>query len=396
MHLKHTLGAAVLRFAVLMAAPVSAQSVVDPTTAEFDPSPDQNTLINGVPMLDHYELEIFQGQTAPLRTLNLGKPAPASDGKIRVNFASLLVPPLTPGLIYTADVVAVGPGGRAASPVSIDSFSYTAPPVCTYAVSPTSRNLIAAGASDAVTVTAAAGCAWTATETATWLTISSGATGSGNGTISFTATANPTTSVRSTTMTVAGIAVNITQAGACGYSLSTTSQIAAGGGGGAVNVTAGTGCTWTATETVNWLTISSGATGSGNGTVNYSVSANAATTSRNTTMTVAGQAVTITQSGAACTYVVAPMNPNVGAGSSNNSLTVTTTTGCDWTATTGGANWVTITSGASGSGSGVVSYSVVTNPSGTRSTTLTVAGATVTLTQASAVPVAPGNLHLVP
>src|SRR4051812_43548695 len=106
--------------AIFAAAPVAAPTVIDPTTAEFMPSPDHNTLVGGGPLLDHYELEIYQtGQTTAVRTVLLGKPAPESDGKIRVMFVAQLTPPLPSGAIYTADVVAVGPGGRASSAISI-------------------------------------------------------------------------------------------------------------------------------------------------------------------------------------------------------------------------------------------------------------------------------------
>ena len=396
MTFKHASASALLGFALLLAAPAGAQTVMDPTTAEFDPSPDHNTLVDDVPMLERYELEIYApGVTPPVRTLNLGKPAPAADGKIRTNFALLLVPPLTPGPVYTAAVVAVGPGGRSASPVSIDSFSYTPPLICTYGVSPTSQNVIAAGQGGTVTVTAPAGCAWTATEGADWLTITN-ATLSGNGTVSYAATENPSASIRTATLTVAGITVNITQAGTCSYGVSATGQtFDADGGAGTIGVTAGADCDWTATETASWLTITSGASLSGNGTVGYTVMANTATTGRSATITVAEQDVTITQSGAACTYVVAPLNPNVGPGSSNNSLTVTTTADCAWTAAEN-APWLTITSGPGGTGSGLVTYSVMANTAAARNTTLTIAGATVTVTQATSIPQSPGNLRIVP
>jgi hypothetical protein len=44
--------------AILFFAPVSAdaQSVVDLTTAEFDPSTDHNVAVSGVPVVDHYEI----------------------------------------------------------------------------------------------------------------------------------------------------------------------------------------------------------------------------------------------------------------------------------------------------------------------------------------------------
>jgi hypothetical protein len=475
-------------FAVVLAAaaPVAAQSVVNPSLAEFTPSADHDAVANGVPVVTRYELEIFQqGQTSAVRTIGLGKPAPAADGKIRVDFANLLTSPLTAGVVYTADVVAVGPGGRAASALSLNAFSFAAAAIpcsyapsvlgesvaagggsgtigvtsgsgcawtatenagwltitngasgtgsgsvrysatantstsprtatlmiagiavtisqagvaCSYGVS-AGQNVAAGGGSAAVTVSAPAGCAWTAAESSGWLTIASGSSGSGNGTVSVTATANTATASRVANITVAGQIIGITQAGVdCSYNTSATAQnFAANGGSASVTVSAGTGCAWTATESASWLTISSGATGSGNGTVTFSATANTATASRTATLTAAGRAISITQAAAACSYAVSPTNPSLGSAGGNASLTVTTTTGCNWTATES-ASWLTITSGASGTKTGMVSYRATANSSSNaRTADISVAGRTVTVRQSgtSGAPPAPENLHVV-
>ncbi len=88
--------------------------------------------------------------------------------------------------------------------------------------------------------------------------------------------------------------------GPCTYSISPTSRsFPSGGGTGTVSVTAPSGCSWTATEGANWISITSGSSGSGNGTVTYSVSANTKkkSKSRNATITVAGKSHTVTQEG---------------------------------------------------------------------------------------------------
>jgi uncharacterized protein (TIGR03437 family) len=86
----------------------------------------------------------------------------------------------------------------------------------------------------------------------------------------------------------------------CTYSIAPTSaQISAAGGSGTVAVTTASGCSWTATSSAAWLTITSGASGTGNGTVTYSVAANSATASRTATLAVAGQTFTVTQTAAA-------------------------------------------------------------------------------------------------
>jgi hypothetical protein len=84
----------------------------------------------------------------------------------------------------------------------------------------------------------------------------------------------------------------------CTYSIFPTSQsFSSAGGSGSVNVTAPSGCPWTATSNASWITITSGSSGNGNGTVNYSVASNPSTTPRIGTMTIAGQTFTVTQDG---------------------------------------------------------------------------------------------------
>ena len=65
-------------------------------------------------------------------------------------------------------------------------------------------------------------------------------------------------------------------------------------------------------------------------------------------------------------------------------MTVTTSSGCSWTASNGGASWITITSGGSGTGSGTVYYSITAN-TGTsgRSANMTIAGQNFSVAQSA-------------
>lgn len=82
----------------------------------------------------------------------------------------------------------------------------------------------------------------------------------------------------------------------CNYSISPPSQsFGSGGGRGSVSLNASSGCSWTATSNVSWITITSGGTGSDSGTVNYSVALNTITASRTGTITLKGQTFTVYQ-----------------------------------------------------------------------------------------------------
>lgn len=83
----------------------------------------------------------------------------------------------------------------------------------------------------------------------------------------------------------------------CSYQLNASSQsFASAGGSGSVNVSAPGGCAWTAVSNAQWIAVTSGTAGSGNGSVNYTVAANAGD-SRTGMLTIAGQTLTVTQSG---------------------------------------------------------------------------------------------------
>jgi hypothetical protein len=155
-------------------------------------------------------------------------------------------------------------------------------------------------------------------------------------------------------------------------------------------VTAGTGCSWIATTSASWITITGGATGSGSGSVTYLVAANSSTTSQTGTITIAGQTFTVTQAGALCTYTLSSTGVSFSSTGGTGTINVTAGAGCSWTAISG-ATWIAITAGANGSGSGTVSYSVAAN-TGTsdRSGDLTVAGQTVTIIENA--PLAPPTI----
>ncbi|MGE0085465.1 MAG: C1 family peptidase [Desulfococcaceae bacterium] len=252
---------------------------------------------------------------------------------------------------------------------------------CTYAISPVSASVSASGGSGSVSVTAGTGCAWTASSNASWITITSGSGTTGNGTVTYSASQNTGASSRTGTMTIAGKTFTVTQAGVyCTYTIApSNSSFSGAGGSGSVNVTAPSGCSWTAATNAPWISITSDPGGSGSGTVAYFVDPNTGG-ARTGTMTIAGLTFTVTQS-ANCTYTIAPAENTISSSGGSGSVTVTAGTGCAWTAMSNAA-WISITSGSPGTGKGTVSYTIAQNTgTGSRTGTLTVAGQTHTVTQ---------------
>ena len=259
-------------------------------------------------------------------------------------------------------------------------------PACTYSIAPSSQSVAAAASTGTVTVTAGAGCAWTATSNASWITITSGASGSGNGPVGFSVAAN-TGAARAGTATIATQTFTVTQAAGaapCTYSISPTeANIGPDAAQGTVSVITGEGCSWTAASNTSWITVTSGASGSGRGTVVLSLTANTGA-ERTGTVTIATQTFTVTQRAftPACTYSISPTSMSVGPGAASGTVSLTTADGCSWTTVSSGA-WITVTQGVSGSGNGVIAYSVAANTGAARTGTLTIGGQVFTLNQAA-------------
>lgn len=174
----------------------------------------------------------------------------------------------------------------------------------------------------------------------------------------------------------------------------TSQSFTAAGGTGTVSVTAGAGCSWTASSPQTWVTITSGATGSGPGNVNFTVAANTSTTARSVILTIAGKSFTVSQAGASCSYTVAPTSLTPAGTALTGTITVTTQAGCTWNASSP-VTWITVT--GSGNGNGTVTFNLLANSTGaTRSTTLTIAGKPVSVTQQTlTAPTAVTNVRII-
>jgi hypothetical protein len=255
---------------------------------------------------------------------------------------------------------------------------------CTTTISPASISAPQSLTSGTVDVTSPSGCAWTATTNASWITITSGSSGSGPGTVGYTLAANPTLTTRTGSMLIGGQTFNVSQSGgSCTFAFNPSStSVAAAGGDESVDVTASTGCNWTATASQTWIGISSGGTGSGAGTINFTVAPNPSTFARSANISIGSVVFQITQGGT-CLYSMSPVSVSAGAAASTTTVYVFTQTGCTWTAAST-SSWLTLTSAASGAGSGSVTLSASVNNTGTaRTGTATIAGQTFTMNQSA-------------
>ncbi|HEX2461957.1 MAG TPA: BACON domain-containing carbohydrate-binding protein [Vicinamibacterales bacterium] len=238
------------------------------------------------------------------------------------------------------------------------------------------------GGDGRLTISTEAECAWSATSAAAWISLTSGS-GQGATTVNFRVAANPDPAARSSSVTVGAREVSVTQQAApCRYRLSASAvSLPSAGGSIGIDVTPTSGqCEWRARSATDWVVIREGATGRGNGRVVIEAGPSAGPP-RTATIVIADLPVTLTQ-GDGCAHTISPGSQDLPASGGTGTVQVSTGQGCAWSAMSQ-ASWITITSGANGSGSGSVTFSVPTSDGPMRTGTLSVAGHTFTVTQAS-------------
>src|SRR5436853_6898168 len=97
---------------------------------------------------------------------------------------------------------------------------------------------------------------------------------------------------------------------ACFQTLSTTNLgfTFVGTNNGTIDVLTPLGCFWSASTTNTWITIAPGSSGTNTGTVTYSVLSNGTSLTRSGVIAIAGQTVTVTQTGVACFHTLSTTN----------------------------------------------------------------------------------------
>ncbi len=187
----------------------------------------------------------------------------------------------------------------------------------------------------------------------------------GSHTVSFKAVSGYTTPADKSVSITSG--ANTTDSGIytvvanCSYSLSSYSDIwAAAGGSGAFNVIASAGCAWSASENLDWVSVTSGSSGNGTHGVFFQVDYNSSLSPRSGVITAAGQSFTITQSGntAACTFALSAPGANISAEGGSNSFSVICGPSCFWAISPNTNYWITLISPQDHTGSDSVQYTV--------------------------------------
>jgi hypothetical protein len=266
---------------------------------------------------------------------------------------------------------------------SIDQDGVT----CAYRLSPVSRKHgPGAVLFDTFKVLVSNACPWIVENTNLWIHILTNSTGSGSNQVTYSVDANSLTPFeRIGALVVQGQSLVITQRGiTCGYSVSPKSvKHGYGATSNSFSVITTNGCAWAVSNTIPWIIITSNGTGTATGPVGYLVEENPNLTDRIGALTVEGQTYTITQLAATCSISLSSTNRNHGYAATNNSVDVDTAAGCVWPVSTPDS-WIQILSGSPGTGTGTVSYAVLSNLNLTpRDGSIQIGNRTLTLHQAA-------------
>jgi BACON domain-containing protein len=169
----------------------------------------------------------------------------------------------------------------------------------------------ASGGAGVVTVSADRDCEWAAQAAVTWIAVDGPASGQGGATINFGVSANGAPTARKGDIVVAGTSLEITQdAAPCRYSLDrSAASLSADGGSLTVMVSTLAGCSWSVAADAGWLSIATARPGNGSGSTQITVAPNAGSSVRTGRVTIADQAVVVSQQGRAVTPPSSPTPP---------------------------------------------------------------------------------------
>jgi uncharacterized protein (TIGR03437 family) len=308
-----------------------------------------------------------------------------------VNWITVLSPPGFFGSGQIEYKVAQNFGPPRTGKITLGNATYTVNQGsgCSYDFSPTSKQFDAVGGSGAINVTCSdPGCPRDLTSNANWITIVGGNNATGNGPVTYTVAPNngPARTgqiTHSNTLTP----FYITQAGGCGFTLSSSIfNFQPGNGVSSIHVTASSSqCPWSALSNAPWVKITSGANGTGSGTVAFTVEPNPGAL-RTTTITIANKTATINQFGnqpsVDCSFTINPGNYQFGVVGGEVVVNVTASKdSCKWYMGSMSPFISVITGGSGGLGNGTVKLKIQPNAGAARSGSAEIAGKTFSITQ---------------
>ncbi|HMJ90324.1 MAG TPA: BACON domain-containing carbohydrate-binding protein [Candidatus Acidoferrum sp.] len=234
-----------------------------------------------------------------------------------------------------------------------------------------------------ISVNTPIGCTWSIVETNTWITMQSPLSQTNSNTVSYTVSVNVSGAPRTGVIRIEDQSFTVTQAAVvCSFNVSLLSynhgfEVETN----AISVVTSNVCPWTVSKSNSWINLISLTNQTGSTNFSYYVSANPSSTPRTGVVMVAGQPVTLRQTGLQCDYLVEPTFQAHGYRAETNEVTVTCPSLCSW-GVSETESWITIETSASNVGSGKMRYRLNANLNTTpRTGTIVVDGHSVVVTQ---------------
>jgi hypothetical protein len=244
-------------------------------------------------------------------------------------------------------------------------------------------------------------CPWVLSDTQEWITTSrTGGTGSARVDVFVTTNTGPQ---RNGYIYVADVEIPVEQNGTtppdpdpdpseCTFAVSQNSFIFhPSGGEGSLQVFTGPACSWSATSSNDFASISSGSAQTGSGVVTVTVGPAPNADLRTTTLTIAGQPIVVAQGvvygGFTCEPSLSQDSLHFPQSGGTATVSVMAPAGCEWSAAAD-VDWASINDGQ-GAGNGNVTVTVSANDDlSTRGGNVVINGATLTIAQDSTATVA--------
>lgn len=235
---------------------------------------------------------------------------------------------------------------------------------CSYSLLSPSASLPPFIPGASVSLSTAAGCAWSASSGAPWLSLSATSNGSGPASIAFTAAPNTTGASRTGLLTIAGINFPVTQEPApctvTGFpSQVTTSNF--GGSAGFAYTVSPAGCLPTATSFSSYLTIVSNTVNGSDGMLQLSFAPNPVAAPRSANFRIGDATFVVNQAASNCSYNLTTLGAFFPRTGGNGSLDMTATPaqcGPPPISVNGPPGMITLNTLSGGAGSFNQSYSV--------------------------------------
>ncbi|HBM86572.1 MAG TPA: hypothetical protein DD423_07335 [Opitutae bacterium] len=228
-------------------------------------------------------------------------------------------------------------------------------------LSPSSATVNLDGGQGSVSLSVAAGVAWSAASNTDWISVSP-ASGVSSGSVSYTVEPNPGVTTRNGSLTVAGQTFTVTQTGTDVNLSPKDVEKAYSSDIIQLQVTALVSTNWSVTPSASWISVIDDGNGFGDSAITLAVGTNPSFEARTGTVTIGSATFTIVQAGTPYPLLdIVPDEATADPIGAFGNAAILATPDAPWAAESE-APWIIIAEGESGAGNGNIEYVVSANP----------------------------------